>query len=82
MDTVRDVLAFRIMVSPVVLQVLFWAGIGGTLYGAYVLLRMDHWAWWLALLFGSLATRVIVERAIIAFRTYDLLNEIAAATRK
>ena len=70
------------MVSPLVLQILFWAGIAGCLYGTYVLIRLDNWAWWTALIFGPLLTRVIVERAIIAFRTYDRLNEIATAVRK
>ena len=78
MKRLADVLAFRRMVSPAVLQILFWAAIGGCLYGAYVLIKMGNWAWWMALIFGPLLTRVVFERAIIAFRTYDRLNEIAA----
>lgn len=79
MNALRDVLTFRKMVSPFVLQILFWAGIGGTLYGTYVLIELEHWAWWLALVFGLLLTRVIFERAILSFRTYDRLTEIAIA---
>jgi len=77
MDTLRDILAFRRMVSPPILQLLFWAGIGGCGYGAYLLVQLDHWAWWVALIFGSLLTRVIFERAILAFHSYDRLCEIA-----
>lgn len=40
-----DILLFRRMVAPVVLQILFWGGIGGTLYGAMVLYSLGHWAW-------------------------------------
>lgn len=79
MQNLKDVLSFRTMISPAVLQVLFWAGIGGCLYGSWVLLQLGNWAWWTALVFGVLVTRVIFERAIIAFRSYDRLTEIADA---
>ena len=52
------------------------AGIAGTLYGTYVLIRLDNWAWWLALVFGVLGTRVLFEFAILAFRAFERLNEI------
>ena len=79
MNRLADVLAFRTMVSPVVLQILFWAAIAGCLYGTFVLMQLGNWAWWMALVFGPLLTRVIFERAMISFRTYDRLSEIAAA---
>ena len=74
-----DIFLFRRMVAPVVLQILFWSGIGGTLYGAWVLYSLGHWAWWIALIFGSLATRVLFETAILAFRAYERLGEIRDA---
>ncbi len=76
MKTLADVLLFRRMIAPVLLQVLFWAGIGGTVYGAYVLIQLGHWAWWIALIFGVLATRVMFEAGILAFRSYERLCEI------
>jgi hypothetical protein len=79
MDGLNDFLTFKSMVSPVVLQVLFWAGIAGTFYGACLLFSLDHWAWWMALVFGTLLTRVIFEFAVLSFRTDDRLSEIAAA---
>ena len=39
-----ELLVFRRMISPIILQVLFWGGIGGTLYGTYVLVKLDNWA--------------------------------------
>lgn len=74
-----QILTFRRMIAPIVLQILFWAGIGGTLYGTYVLIHLGHWAWWMALIFGTLFTRVISEGAILLFRTYDRLGEIRDA---
>lgn len=76
MKIVFDILTFERMISPFLLQILFWAGIGGTLYGTYVLIRLEHWAWWMALIFGVVVTRVIFEFSILAFRAFDRLNEI------
>ena len=78
MSQFLQVLSFRKMISPVLLQVLFWAGIGGVLYGTYVLIKLEHWAWWTALVFGSLLVRVLFERALLSFQSYDRLNEIAS----
>jgi len=64
------------MASPVFLQILFWAGIGGCLYGTYVLFILDNWAWPFALILGPILTRVIFERAVLSFRTYDRIVNI------
>jgi len=76
MKRLIDVLLFRQMIAPVILQLLFWAGIGGTIYGTYVLVQLDHWAWWMALIFGTLTTRVLFEFGILTFRSYERLCEI------
>lgn len=77
MSQLYDVIVFRRMISPLLLQILFWGAIGGVLYGTYVLIKLDHWAWWVALVFGSLLARVIFERAMLSFRSYDRLTELA-----
>ena len=77
-----DILTFRRMVSPIILQILFWCAIGGTLYGAYVLYNLGNWAWPFPLIFGTLLVRVIFEAAILAFRTYDRLGEIRDELRQ
>ena len=61
---------------PVALQLLFWAGIGGVLYGSWWLFTHDNWAWIMALVFGTLVTRLIFESLIIRYRTYTCLMEI------
>lgn len=82
MSEFLNVLCFRRMIAPYLLQLLFWGGIGGVLYGSWLLFERDHWAWWISLVFGSLVTRVLFERAILAFQTYDRLNEIAGILTK
>lgn len=81
MRMLSDILRFRTMMAPYILEFLFWCGIGGTLYGAYWLLSHDHWAWWIALIFGSLLTRLIFEFSLLAFRSYDRLVEIRDALK-
>ena len=76
MQAIRDFLAFRRLLMPVLLQVLFWAGIGGTLYGAFWLFTHDNWAWWMALVFGTLMTRLIFESLLLRYKTYECLVAI------
>ena len=79
MNIIAGILRFRIMIAPYILELLFWSAIAGTLYGSYWLFVHDHWAWWIALLFGTLLTRLIFEFALLAFRSYDRLVEIRDA---
>ena len=76
MQTLKDYLAFRKFIMPYALQLLFWAGIGGSLYGAWWLYTHDNWAWIMALVFGTLTTRLIFESFILRYQTYLCLKEI------
>ena len=76
MQTLIDYLAFRKFIMPYALQLLFWAGIGGSLYGAWWLYTHDNWAWIMALVFGTLTTRLIFESFILRYQTYLCLKEI------
>ena len=49
MKSLVELLAFRRMIAPVILQILFWGAIGGVLYGTYVLVVLGSWAWPLSL---------------------------------
>ena len=75
------ILTFRKMVAPVVLQILFWAGVAGCLYGAYVLYHLGNWAWPFPLFLGPLIVRVFFEHAILAFRVYDRLGDVHEVLR-
>jgi hypothetical protein len=77
MDTLKDYLLFEKFITPFALQFLFWAGIGGTLYGTWWLYTHDNWAWILALVFGVLMTRLIFENFILKYQTYVCLREIS-----
>jgi len=82
MKLLIDILTFRRMISPFVLQILFWAGVAGSLFGSYVLYTLGNWAWIFPLLLGPLLVRVIFEGALLSFRMYDRLSEIAEHMQK
>jgi hypothetical protein len=75
-QTVLDYLLFKRFIMPAALQTLFWAGIGGTLYGTWWLYTHENWAWIMSLIFGIIVTRLIFEGLIIRYQTYICLNEI------
>ncbi len=74
-----DTLRFRKMVAPYILEFLFWCAIAGNIYGAGWLFIHDHWAWWIALICGTLAIRLVFELGLLAFRQYVCLVDIKKA---
>ena len=76
MNSFIELLTFRRMIAPLILQFLFWSAIAGVLYGTYVLIVLGNWAWILALVLGTLAVRVTFEMSLLAFRIYDRLGDI------
>ena len=87
----NDFWAFRTMVTPVIIQILFWIGailclISGAImviYGAtHYQGGQGHYLWKGVLLFvlGPLGVRVYCEILIIFFRINETLTEIKHAT--
>ena len=76
MQALKEYLQFKKFIMPVALQFLFWAGIAGTLYGAWWLYVHENRAWFFALVFGTLITRLIFENFIIKYQMYLRLTEI------
>ena len=72
----KEYLAFKKFIMPFTLQLLFWAGVGGTLYGTWWLYTHGNWAWIMSLVFGTLTTRLIFESFLIKYQTYILLKKI------
>ena len=73
----KEFLLFRAFIMPHALQLLFWTGIGGVLYGSWWLYSHGNWAWVMSLLFGTLFTRLIFEGFILRYRSYLRLTEIS-----
>ena len=87
----KDFFGFRVMITPIIIQVLFWIGvvvceIGGLIsivVGATSTLAgggMRVLAGVLLMILGPLFVRVECEILILAFKIYDSLKEIAKNT--
>jgi len=76
MSTLKRFLTFKSMLSPILLQILFWAALAGTLYGTWVLYRLENPIWAIPLIAGPILIRVIFERAMLAFQSFDELVRI------
>lgn len=78
----KDYLLFKKFITPVALQILFWSGIAGTLYGSWWLFTNDNWWWIVSLIGGILMTRLIFESFILRYQTYLFLTEIRDKLRE
>lgn len=81
MKNLKQYLLFKKFITPIALQILFWAGIGGCLYGAWWLFTHNNWAWIMALLLGPLLTRLIFESFILRYQSYVCLTQINEKTK-
>lgn len=74
-----EFLNFRKMITPVVIQVVFWLGLAGNLIVSIMTMTrggLNILFGLLMLLFGSLMVRVYCELIILFFRIYDSVRAI------
>ncbi|HLA86352.1 MAG TPA: DUF4282 domain-containing protein [Thermoguttaceae bacterium] len=84
--TLDDFWAFRTMLTPVLVQVIFWLGVIGCIaWGAYQIVLARHGETWDQLevargaawvVFGPMAVRLACEAVILFFRINETLTEI------
>jgi hypothetical protein len=73
----KDFAKFRLMITPIVIQVLFWLGIAGCIIGALVSFgQAQVLNGIVVLILGPLFVRIYCELLIIIFRIHDLLKQI------
>lgn len=81
-----DFLKFRKMITPVIIQVLFWIGVAGSVIGALVVMAMSFGRYGggagqflgglLMLVLGPVVVRIYCELLILLFRINETLTEI------
>ena len=86
-DDLRDFLTFRRMITPLLIQALFWIGVVLVILAGIVLLIADPGALGrvigvFTILFGPLAVRVYLEIFIVVFRINETLTDIRANTMR
>ena len=76
-----DYLAFRRMITPVVIQIIFWLAVLGVVIGGIVAISRGRTGAGLALIiFGPLGVRIYAEILIVIFRINDDVFAIRTAT--
>ncbi len=81
-----DFLTFRLMVTPIIIQVIFWLGIIVIVISALAQFSSPYYgnplAGLLILIIGPLLWRVLCELYILLFRIHDSLNDIKSDLRQ
>lgn len=72
----KDYLLFKKMVSPVLLQILFWPAVAASIFYSTRLILDGNRIGWLPLIVGTLFVRVLFEILILRFMAYEKLAEI------
>jgi len=67
------------MISPVLLQVLFWPAVAASIYYSSWLILQGNRIGWVPLIVGTLFVRVFFEVLILLFRIYEKLAQIHTA---
>ena len=76
---VGDVLSFRKLIAPIVIQILFWgAALASAISGIWLILG-GSWGGWFALFLGPLGARLFFEVGIVIFRIHDDVRDIRNA---
>jgi hypothetical protein len=81
-----DFLKFRKMITPTIIQILFWVGVAGSVIGALVVMAMSFGSFGggaaqflgglVMLVLGPVAVRIYCELLILFFRMNETLTDI------
>jgi hypothetical protein len=78
----KEFLSFKKMVTPVIIQILFWIGIVGAVLAGLMQLQVSAVAGLVTILAGPLVVRIYCELLMVVFRMNATLNEIAENTKR
>ena len=88
----EDFLKFRKMITPVIIQVLFWVGVAGTVIAALVVMAMSFGSsgggaaqflgGLIMLVLGPVVVRIYCELLILFFRMNETLTDIKHGLEK
>jgi len=88
----EDFLKFRKMITPVIIQVLFWVGVAGAVIAALVMMAMSFGSYGggaaqflgglIMLVIGPVVVRIYCELLILFFRMNETLTDIKNGLEK
>jgi hypothetical protein len=81
-DQMKDFLTFKKMITPIIIQVLFWLGVAGTVIMGFVSLFSGQILMGLGMIIlGPIGVRLWTEILIVLFKINDNLTEINNKTK-
>ena len=75
-DKVKDFLYFREMLTPLVIQIVFWIGVVSSFIGGIVMMFDSFLQGLLAAILGPIMVRIFTELIIVTFKINDSLTDI------
>lgn len=80
----KDFLTFKTMITPMIIQILFWIGVAAVVIGGFVSMFSygGFWKGLLMVLIGPFIVRLYTELLIVIFKIYSSLNEIKDNNKK
>jgi len=82
-DQMKDFLTFKKMITPIIIQILFWLGVAATVISGFVSLFGGEILMGLAaIILGPIVVRLWCEILIVMFKINDTLTDIKNNTTK
>jgi hypothetical protein len=82
-DQMKDFLTFKKMITPIIIQVLFWiAVVVVVIFGFYTMFATSFFQGLLMVVFGPIVYRILFEMMIVMFKMNDTLTDIKNNTKK
>ena len=82
-DKMKDFLFFRKMITPVIIQILFWIGVAFAVIGGIVAIFTTGFLYGLGMIvLGPVVVRIWTELLIVLFKVNDTLTDIRNNTKK
>ena len=82
-DKMKDFLTFRKMITPMIIQILFWIGVAFTVIGGFVTMFTGGFLPGLGMvILGPIGVRLWTELLIVIFKINDTLTDIKNNTDK
>ncbi len=83
-DKMKDFLTFKKMITPMIIQILFWIGVAAAVIGGFVTMFSSggFWQGLLAIILGPIFVRLFTELLIVTFSINDSLRIIKNNTKK
>ena len=83
-EQVKDFLFFRKMLTPLIIQIIFWIGVVVTFIGGIATMFQSggFWRGLLAAILGPIFVRIFTELIIVTFKINDSLSDIRAVKLK